>query len=120
MSARRVLFVPLIAVVCAALAVVPAAAQGPEIKLQVSAKCEGGDAQFEIVNMGETWPRMATISILRTDNRTVVSQRKIRMAAGQRMVFRAREAPGAGGLGLWVEPEWYSRAFNFDAVVNCG
>ena len=120
MSAQRALLVLLIAVGCAALGAVPAAAQGPEIKLSVIAKCEGGDAQFEVVNKGETWPRMATISILRTDNRTVVSQRKIRMAAGQRMVFRAREAPGAGGLGLWIEPEWYSRAFDFDAVVNCG
>jgi hypothetical protein len=103
----------------AASAVEPAAAQGPEIKIQVGAKCEGGDAQFEIVNVGETWPRMAMISLLRADDHTVISQRKMRMAAGQRTVFRAREAPDAIGVALWVEPEWYKRDFAFDAAIHC-
>ena len=120
MFAQRALLVLLIAVGCAASAVVPATAQGPEIKLTVNAKCEGGDAQFEIINTGATWPQMAMISILRTDNRAVISQRQMRMAAGQKLVFRAREAPQGVGIGLWVEPEWYKRAFDFDSVVNCG
>ncbi|MBM3582040.1 MAG: hypothetical protein FJX37_08760 [Alphaproteobacteria bacterium] len=40
------------------------AAQGVEIKLDVTARCQDGDAQFEVVNVGEAWPGMAMVSLI--------------------------------------------------------
>lgn len=103
----------------AASAVVPASAEVPEVKLNVNAKCEGGEAQFEIVNAGDRWPAMATVKILRTDTRAEIAQREMRMAPGQRMVYRAKGAPSGTEVGLWIEPGWYERPFAFDAVIAC-
>ena len=101
-------------------AAVPAAAQDHlEIKLDITARCEGGDAQFEIVNKGERWAGMAMVSIVRTDNNAVITQREMRMAAGQRMVFRAREAPDDIGVGLRIEPSWYKRPPALDSIIMC-
>ncbi|MCC7016331.1 MAG: hypothetical protein IT564_03900 [Rhodospirillales bacterium] len=101
------------------VAAAPAFAQGFPMQLDIAAKCEGADAQFEIVNKGEKWAGMAKVALLRADNHAVISERTLRMAAGQRVVFRAREAPDAIGVGLWIEPEWYKREFVFDAVIHC-
>ncbi|MBM3582835.1 MAG: hypothetical protein FJX37_12825 [Alphaproteobacteria bacterium] len=101
------------------LAAEPVMAQGSELNLDIVAKCESTDAQFEIVNKGERWPGMATIFLLRADNHAVISQRQLRMTVGQRIVFRAREAPDTIGVGLWINPDWYKREFMFDAVIHC-
>ncbi len=118
MMAKRIL--PALLLMGGAWAVpVPAAAQAPEITLDITARCEGGDAQFEIVNEGERWAGMATVSIVRTDNNTVITQRQMRMAAGQRMVFRAREAPDGIAVGLRIEPDWYKRPSAHDSIITC-
>ncbi len=98
---------------------VPSMAQGPEVSVKIVATCNGADAQFEVVNMGERWPGMAKIALLRADNHAPISERMMRMATGQRLVFRAREAPDAIGVGLWIEPDWYKREFAFDEVIHC-
>lgn len=100
-------------------AAVPAVAQAPEISVRTVATCNGNDAQFEIVNMGERWPGMAKVALLRADNHAVISERVIRMATGQSVKFRAREAPDTIGVGLWIEPDWYTREFAFDEVIHC-
>ncbi len=118
MIAKRIL--PVLLVMGGAWGVpIPAAAQGPEIKLDITARCEGGDAQFEIVNKGERWAGMAMVSIVRTDNGAVITQREMRMATGQRMVFRAREAPDNIGVGLRIEPDWYKRPPALDSIITC-
>ena len=119
MSAQRALLVLLIAVGCAALGAVPAAAQGPEIKIKVTPSCEKGDSQFEIVNVGEAWPKMAKILLLRTDTQAVVAERTMRMRPDQRIVYRAKDLPDGLEIGLRIEPEWYKRTFAYDAVVTC-
>jgi hypothetical protein len=118
MIAKRILLTFLF--ICAAWIVAgPAMAQGSELNLDIVAKCEGTNAQFEIVNKGERWEGMATVALLRADNHAVISERKLRMAPGQRIVFRAREAPDTIGVGLWIEPDWYKREFVFDEVIHC-
>lgn len=94
--------------------------QGPPLKINVSVKCEGRDAVFEVLNEGPPWPGMAKISVYRTDTRTLVSSREMRMTAGQKMAYKAKgSTEGKVEVGLWVEPRWYKRAFVFDAVASC-
>lgn len=94
--------------------------QGPTLKINVSVKCEGRDAVFEVLNEGPPWPGMAKISVYRTDTRTLVSSREMRMTAGQKMAYKAKgSTEGKVEVGLWVEPGWYKRAFVFDAVASC-
>jgi hypothetical protein len=114
-------FFPVLTMVFAVawVAAAPAKAQDSPLNLAVTAKCEGGDAQFEIVNRGERWAGTATVALLRADNHAVISERKLRMVSDQRIVFRAREAPDTIGVGLWVEPDWYKREFVYDAVIHC-
>lgn len=104
------------------LGIAPLAAQerGPALKINVSVKCEGRDAVFEVLNEGPPWPGMAKIAVYRTDTRTLVSSREMRMTAGQKMAYKAKgSTEGKVEVGLWVEPGWYKRAFVFDAVASC-
>ena len=106
-----------------AFAPCPVAAQGSgaQLKVNVNAKCEGVDAVFEILNEGELWPAMAKISVYRADSKTLVSTRQMRMAPGQKMAYKAKgSAEGKTEFGLWIEPQWYTRPFVFDAVIACG
>lgn len=119
MSNRKFLRVLLVAAGSSLLAVVPAAAQGPEVKVTVAPSCEKWDSQFEIVNSGEAWPDMAMITLVRTDTQAVVAQREMRLRPGQRIVYRAREAPDGIGIGLRIEPKWYKRALAYEAVITC-
>ena len=99
-----------------------AAAQGggPQLKLNITAKCEGPDAVFEILNEGELWPAMAKISVYRTDSKSLLTTRQMRMTAGQKMAYKAKgSTEGKTEVGVWVEPQWYSRPFSFDAVITC-
>ena len=100
-------------------AAVPAMAQGPEIKLDITARCQDGDAQFEIINAGEAWPGMAMVSLIRTDTKAVVTQREMRMRPGQRIVYRAKDAPDGVEIGLRVEPDWYKRPPAMDTIITC-
>lgn len=94
--------------------------QGPPLKINVSVKCEGRDAVFEVLNEGPPWPGMARISVYRTDTRALVSSRQMRMTAGQKMAYKAKgSAEDKIEVGLWVEPGWYKRPFAFDAVASC-
>ena len=100
----------------------PLAAQekGAQLKINVTAKCDGEDAVFEILNEGELWPAMAKISVYRTDSKTLLTSRSMRMAAGQKMAYKAKgSTEGKTDVGLWVEPQWYKRAFVFDAIIAC-
>ena len=119
MFAPRAFLTLPIAVVCAALAAVPAAAQAPEVKVTISPSCEKGDSQFEIVNTGESWPGMAMISLVRMDTKEVVTQREMRMRAGQKIVYRAKDSPDGVEVGLRIEPTWYKRPPTLDSIVTC-
>ena len=119
MSALRAFLVLSIAVGCAASAVVPAAAQGPELKIKVTASCEKGDAQFEIVNVGEAWPEMTMVSLIRMDTQAVIAEREMRMRPGQRMIYRAKDAPKQIEIGVRIESTWAKRAPAYDSIIAC-
>lgn len=93
---------------------------GDPVRLAVTASCEGGFALFTVVNEGELWLQMSKISVYRTDGRTLVSQRSIRMTKGQRMSFKVKGSPASPvELGIWIEPSWYQRDFAYDAKIVC-
>ena len=90
------------------------------VRLAVTASCTGGFALFTVVNEGELWSQMSKISVYRTDGRTLVSQRSIRMTKGQRMSFKVKGSPASPvELGIWIEPSWYQRDFAYDAKIVC-
>lgn len=93
---------------------------GDPVRLAVTATCEGGFALFTVVNEGELWLQPSKISVYRTDGRTLVSQRSIRMTKGQRMSFKVKGSPASPvELGIWIEPSWYQRDFAYDAKIVC-
>ena len=95
---------------------------GGKFSFEVSARCdERGAARFEIVNRGEKWPQMASISVYRFSDLGIVSKRVLRMTADQRTSFVVprEEVPDREVMGLWVQPSWKLRDFKLDAVIAC-
>lgn len=96
------------------------AIEGKELNVEVAAICEGKIATFQITNLGELWPRLAEISIYRTDTSGKVTQRRMRMTNSQQMIFKVPEASkDAGEVGIFIEPTWYDRVFRYDATIKC-
>lgn len=95
--------------------------EGKELSLEVNAICEGVVPTFQITNLGERWPRLAEISIYRTDTNGMVTQRRLRMTNSQQMVFKLPDNISQDGaeFGIFVQPSWYERAFQYDATVKC-
>jgi len=91
------------------------------LEMKVTVKCQGGDAVFMIVNQGKAWPEPGIISVYWTGVTRLVHERRMRLGAGQRITFRV---PGVAGdsfeFGLWVNPSWFKRAFDYDARIKCG
>ena len=96
--------------------------EGKELSLEVNAICEGKTPAFQITNLGDLWPRLAEIAIYRTDTNGMVTRRRLRMTNSQQMIFKLPDALGTEGseYGLYVQPTWYDRAFQYDATVKCG
>lgn len=97
-------------------------AQGTDVQvnLNVVSACVDGAATFKITNVGEAWPRLGTLKVLKVTDGGVepITQRQMRFIAGQGASFRFRQA-GGERIGLFVDPSWYDRPFKFDAVVAC-
>ncbi|HEX9569574.1 MAG TPA: hypothetical protein VF987_07835 [Rhodospirillales bacterium] len=91
------------------------------LDMKVTVKCQGGDAVFMIVNHGKAWPEPGVISVYWTGVTRLVHERRMRLGAGQRITFRV---PGVAGdnfeFGLWVNPSWFKRQFDYDARIKCG
>ena len=92
-----------------------------ELAVKISATCRDGLAVFQITNLGNKWPRLGEISLYRTDTNGMLSQRRARMVEGQEMLVTvpAHVARGIGEVGLYIEPAWYSRKFEYDARISC-
>jgi len=97
-----------------------AAVPDDSLDMKVTVKCQGGDAVFMIVNQGKAWPEPGTISVYWTGVTRLVHERRMRLGAGQRFTFRV---PGVAGdsfeFGLWVNPSWFKREFDYDARIKC-
>jgi len=100
-----------------------AAIQVADLNLNVDGECRDGIASFKVSNQGETWPKLATIAIYRVGNGSPkrVSARRMRLSDGQMATFKVPPAKNTTGrLGLFVEPSWVKRKFEFDATLTCG
>jgi len=97
-------------------------AYASHMKLETSTSCSGSVAKFKIKNEGENWPRTSSISIFRIEgaNRFPVSSRRMRLKKGQMVSFTVTKSRNpTGHLGLFVDPGWYERLFDYDATLTC-
>jgi hypothetical protein len=90
------------------------------IDVDVVSGCVSNVAMFQIVNVGEAWPRMGKLHIIRISNGNskTLAKRSMRFAAGQKASFRLKDI-GPDTVAIFVEPSWYERPFKFDAEVTC-
>lgn len=92
------------------------------ISMRITTKCIDGNTEFDITNVGTTWPSTGVISIFRIDgaNRQMVSARRLGMDAGENKTFKIGKGKNmTGTLGIAIEPSWYSRDFTMDAKATC-
>ncbi len=97
-----------------------AATPDDELDMKVSVKCQHGDAVFMIVNRGKAWPEPGIISVYWTEVTRLVHERRLRLGAGQRISFRVSGVAGNSfEFGLWINPSWFKRPFDYDARIKC-
>ena len=90
------------------------------LNVEVVAACQGKVATLQITNLGDQWPRLAEVTIYRTDTGGKLTYRKLRMANSQQMMFKVPDSAGdAGKVGIFVAPSWYKRKFHYDAAIGC-
>lgn len=91
-----------------------------QVNLEVVTACVDGAATFKITNLGEAWPRLGTLNVMKVTDGGVepLVQREMRFIAGQGASFRFKRAAG-DRIALFVNPSWYERPFKFDAEVKC-
>ena len=90
------------------------------VGLDVMASCQGRAVHFSFVNLGDSWPAMAAIKIVRISDRSVLFERSLRMAKHQKGSFRLQAEKNPGGeVGFFVEPSWTERPFTVDAKATC-
>ena len=98
----------------------PEIAQAATVNVEITTACEEGNAVFKVVNKGFEWPTVSKFSVYRVKGNTLVSQRRMRLTSNQAASFRVKAGgPEQVELGIFIEPEWYSREFTFDAKVSC-
>jgi len=91
------------------------------LELEVTAQCDKGVTIFQITNLGDKWPRLASINIYRTKNKGLVSKRRMKLGNSQQATFKISQKKVKRGteLGIWVEPAWVTRPFKYDAKITC-
>ncbi len=119
MVAQKVSFLTLLAFGSAVLAAAPAAAQPAAIKIAVTASCDQGAPRFEILNVGDLWPEMMMVSLIRMDTKEVITEREMRMRTDQRIVYRAKDAPKEVEVGVKIESKSFKRPPVHDSIVSC-
>ncbi|HEY9080874.1 hypothetical protein [Magnetovibrio sp.] len=97
-----------------------AAAPPAVLRVDVSSACVGQGAVFKIVNRGSQWPRTSLLRLYYTDDNSLIGQRRLRLADNQRVSFAVNDKVAAGRpIGVWLDPGWYKRGFQFDAEATC-
>ncbi len=93
-----------------------------QMKLEISTSCSNGVSRFKIQNQGPDWPKAGSFSIFRIEGtkKYPVSARRMRLKQGQIASFTVKKSRNLSGhLGLFVEPTWYTRPFEYDATLSC-
>jgi hypothetical protein len=91
------------------------------LDVEVTARCDGDTPTFQVTNLGALWPRLAAISIHRTDGNALVSKRRMKLANSQQATFKVRKRGKAlrGEIGIFVQPSWAKRPFRYDTKIRC-
>lgn len=91
------------------------------LNVEIVARCDQQTPVFQVTNLGDKWPRTGTIGIYRKDGAAKLSERRVRLANSQQMIFMARQRgkSTAGEVGLWLDPAWAKRGFAYDSRINC-
>ena len=90
------------------------------LNVDVTGTCASKGAIFKIVNTGIKWPRTAMLRIYHTDDKSVITERRLRLAHEQTVTFVVKKKDFNGQpVGVWIEPDWYQRNFKYDVKVNC-
>jgi len=90
------------------------------LPIEVSASCDKGTAVFKVMNPGETLPSAIIFNILEVKTNTVVSKRRMSLAAGQSATFKLKSADKVSGdIGLFMDAKWLPRDRRVDASVRC-
>ena len=76
------------------------------------------EAIFQVTNVGGEWPEMRKFVVYRTDDDSMLSELRLRLAEEQTFAFKVNASPGES-FGLWVKPSWDARKFRYDAEVVC-
>jgi len=97
------------------------------LKMDIMVNCQDGKAVFRVKNVGNAWPKSSTFAIYNMRKkgnkrlRKLIAKRRMRLKDGQRASFKIKtETLPTGRVGLWVNPGWYEREFDYDATVSCG
>jgi hypothetical protein len=90
------------------------------LQLEITSACTEGGATFKVINRGGKWPKSGYLRLYYADDKSVLGERKLRLAPGQKVSFNVTKEIMAGHpVAIWVEPEWYQREMEYDATINC-
>jgi len=90
------------------------------LKVDVTGTCTDKGAVFKIVNTGIKWPRTGMLRVYNTGDKSVITERRLRLAHGQTVTFVVKKEKFSGQpMGVWLDPGWYHRNFKYDVKVSC-
>jgi len=90
------------------------------LRLEITSACTDKGAVFKVINRGEKWPRTGYLRLFYADSNTVIGERRLRLAPGQKVSFVVKDKVMNGHpVAVYVEPEWYEREMEYDASIKC-
>lgn len=94
----------------------------PDAKFDIfiNALCRGKTAKIKLTNKGDRWPDLADFKIYRTSDNSVITGRRLKMASNQRASFSLQGTFHRGEeIGVFVDPTWTDRKFEYDKRITC-
>ena len=90
------------------------------LQLEITSTCSDKGAVFKIINRGAKWPRTGFLRLYHADNKSMIGERRLRLAPGQKVSFVVKNKVMKNRpVAVWVEPEWYKREMEYDASITC-
>jgi hypothetical protein len=90
------------------------------LKLEITSACTPEGTVIKIVNRGAKWPATGFLRLYHSQNKSLISERRLRLGAGQKVSFVVHDKISGGRpVAVWIDPEWYKRDFEYDANVDC-
>jgi len=90
------------------------------LQLEITSACTDKGAVFKVINRGVKWPRNGYLRLYHADSKSLLGERRLRLAPGQKVSFVVKNKVMNGHpVAIWVEPEWYKREMEYDASIKC-